>query len=52
MESTVSTKKRAARKPAAKKDQVTDAAATEPFAAPAEVAVTDAPAAKAKKEAA
>ncbi len=51
MESTVSTKKRAARKPAAKKDQVTDVAAAEPFAAPAEAAVPAAPAAKAKKPA-
>ncbi len=54
MESTVSTKKRAARKPAAKKVQKTEAVAAEPFAAvaePAEAAVTAAPAAKAKKPA-
>ena len=54
MESTVSTKKRAARKPAAKKDQKTEGVAAEPFAAvaePVEADVTAAPAAKAKKPA-
>lgn len=54
MESTVSTKKRAARKPAAKKDQKTEGVAAEPFAAvaePVEAVVAAAPAAKAKKPA-
>ncbi len=54
MESTVSTKKRAARKPAAKKVQKTEAVAAEPFAAvaePVEAAVPAVPAAKAKKPA-
>ena len=45
MESTVSTKKGAARKPAAKKDLKMDAAAAEPFAAVAEAAPADAKAA-------
>ncbi len=54
MESTVSTKKRAARKPAAKKDQKTEGVAAEPFAAvaePVEAVVAAAPSAKAKKPA-
>lgn len=51
MDSTVSTKKRAARKPAAKKDVKIDAVAAEPFAAVAEAAPTVVAAAKAKKPA-